>query len=459
MPGTLAADQPLTFADARQRFASGGDAPTGYLDRCLTTIAEREPVVRAWAATRFEQARTEAAAADLRWKRGEPLSAIDGMPIGIKDLISTSDLPTSLGIGGYTGPIGDDSATILALRSAGAIILGKVTTTELGGGTPSVTTNPHDPARTPGGSSSGSAAAVAAGMIPVALGTQVGGSILRPAGFCGNVAIKPTLGAFHRTERLGLSHACIGVHANSLDDLWATCVEMGGRCGGDPGYPGFHGSLPVPTSFKPRALALLEGPGWDGTQPAIRAIFEAFLDRVRAEGVTLARPEDDARLRAFHELLPRAFWMVGVIVTWENRTLLSNLMRRIPDKLAAATVAQYEYGLQLTIDDYREALLLRDLLRRRQAELAGLCDALVSLTTPEVAPLIDDPDRAPGAMATGNPVFNVVPSLLGAPGLTLPLLEHAGMPLGVQLVGQWHCDRQIVAHGNWLMERFGRAAI
>jgi len=102
---------------------------------------------------------------------------------------------------------------------------------------------------------------------------------------------------------------------------------------------------------------------------------------------------------------------------------------------------------------------LRDLLRRRQAELAGLCDALVSLTAPEIAPLIDDPDRAAGAMATGNPVFNVVPSLLGAPGLTLPLLEHAGMPLGVQLVGQWHCDGQIVAHGNWLMERFGRATI
>jgi Asp-tRNA(Asn)/Glu-tRNA(Gln) amidotransferase A subunit family amidase len=153
----------LTFSDMCERFASGADSPSAYLARCLATIEAREPVVRAWTATRFDRACVEAAASDRRWAEAKPLSSIDGMPIGIKDLISTGDLPTALGIKGYAGKIGDDSATIQALRAAGAIIMGKVTTTELGGGTPSLTTNPFDPARTPGGSSCGSAAAVAAG--------------------------------------------------------------------------------------------------------------------------------------------------------------------------------------------------------------------------------------------------------------------------------------------------------
>jgi len=448
-----AVDTRLVFSTARENFAVAADTPSAYLARCLATIEAREPVVRAWAATRFDRAREEAVASDRRWAEGAPLSAIDGMPIGIKDLISTNDLPTTLGIAGYAGKVGDDSATIQALRAAGAIILGKLVTTELGGGTPSVTTNPFDPARTPGGSSSGSAAAVAAGMVPVALGTQVGGSILRPAAFCGNVALKPTLGAFHRGERLGLSHACIGVHANSLDDLWTTCVEMGQRCGGDPGYPGLYGALPTPSAARPRVLAVMEGPGWEMTDADAKAAFQGFLDGIEAEGVTLVRPGDDPRLDAFHDILPDMLRAVGAIVTWENRSLLKTLMGSIGDKLSAETRRQHDYGLTLTLDDYRRGLDLREELRRRQARLASLCDGLISLSAPGIAPLIDDPDRAPGQMATGNPIYNIVPSLLGAPGLTLPLLDLRGMPLGVQIVGQWHTDAQLVAHGRWLMAR------
>jgi Asp-tRNA(Asn)/Glu-tRNA(Gln) amidotransferase A subunit family amidase len=442
----------LTFSDMCERFASGADSPSAYLARCLATIEAREPVVRAWAATRFDRACVEAAASDRRWAEGKPLSSIDGMPIGIKDLISTGDLPTALGIKGYAGKTGDDSATIQALKAAGAIIMGKVTTTELGGGTPSVTTNPFDPARTPGGSSCGSAAAVAAGMIPVALGTQVGGSILRPAAFCGNIALKPTLGAFHRGERLGLSHACIGVHANSIDDLWATSVEMGMRCGGDPGYPGLYGALPAPLAAKPRALAVMEGPGWDLTGAGARAAFSGLLARLESAGVTVVRSGDDARLDDFHRILPDTMRAVGVIVTWENRALLNTLTASIGEKLSVETRRQYEYGLTLAIDDYRRALDLREELRRRQVRLAGLCDGLLSLSAPGIAPLIDDPNRAPGEMATGNPVYNVVPSLLGAPALTMPLLRLEGMPLGVQLVGQWHADAQIVANGRWMIQ-------
>jgi len=189
----------LTFHDATARFREGADTPRAYLERCLETIAEREPVVKAFAALSEASARAAADASAARWKGGRPLSAIDGMPVGIKDLLETKDMPTGMGCGAYRDNFPKrDNAAVWALRQAGAVIVGKTVTAELGGAEPGPTRNPFDAARTPGGSSSGSAAAVGARMLPAAIGTQVGGSIIRPAGFCGNVALKPTQGAVNR---------------------------------------------------------------------------------------------------------------------------------------------------------------------------------------------------------------------------------------------------------------------
>jgi Asp-tRNA(Asn)/Glu-tRNA(Gln) amidotransferase A subunit family amidase len=171
----------LTFHDAERRFAEGSDTPRAYLERCLETIAAREPVVRAFAALNEAGAREAAEASAARWRANRPLSPIDGMPVGIKDLLETRDMPTEMGCAAYRGNFPKrDNAAVWALRQAGAVILGKTVTAELGGSHPGPTTNPFDPTRTPGGSSSGSAAAVAAGMVPAAIGTQVGGSIIRP---------------------------------------------------------------------------------------------------------------------------------------------------------------------------------------------------------------------------------------------------------------------------------------
>jgi len=173
---------PLTFFDAMPRFRDGGDTPRAYLERCLEVIADREPVVKAWVVLNLPGARAVADASTERYRRGHPISPIDGMPVGIKDLIETKDLPTGHGCAAFAGnETRRDSAIVRALRDAGAAILGKTVTTEMGGAFPGPTTNPFDPERTPGGSSSGSAAVIAARMVPVAIGTQVGACSSRRA--------------------------------------------------------------------------------------------------------------------------------------------------------------------------------------------------------------------------------------------------------------------------------------
>ena len=218
----------------------------------MATVEAREPAVQAFANLNEKTAWAAAEASTKRWKEGCPLSAIDGMPVGIKDLLETKDMPTQMGCKAFEGNFPkNDNAAVLALRQAGAIIFGKTVTAELGGNHPGPTTNPFDHARTPGGSSSGSAAAVASGMMPAAIGTQVGGSIIRPAAYCGNFALKPSQGGINRGERQTTSMSTHGVHAASIEDMWLVAIEIASRVGGDPGYPGLIG--PMKTVFDPNA--------------------------------------------------------------------------------------------------------------------------------------------------------------------------------------------------------------
>ena len=218
---------PLQFHTHVAAFEAGSDTPRAFLERCLETIAAREKVVQAWVALNESGARAQADASTERWRNGRPLSQIDGMPIGIKDLLETKDMPTQLGCAAFSGNFPKrDNAAVWALREAGAVILGKTVTSELGGAHPGPTTNPFDPAHTPGGSSSGSAAAVGACMVPAAIGTQVGGSIIRPASYCGNYALKPSQGAINRGERQATSMSTHGPHAGCLEDMWAVAIEI-----------------------------------------------------------------------------------------------------------------------------------------------------------------------------------------------------------------------------------------
>ncbi|MDP6391038.1 MAG: amidase, partial [Alphaproteobacteria bacterium] len=261
--------QALTFHDAVPSFRDGGDTPRKYLERCLETIADREPVVKALVTINEEGAREAADASTKRWKDGKLLSPIDGLPIGIKDLLETKDMPTEMGCEAYRGNFPKrDNAAVWALREAGVVVLAKTVTAELGGSHPGPTTNPFDPSRTPGGSSSGSAAAVAAGMVPAAIGSQVGGSIIRPAAFCGNVALKPSQGGINRGERQATSMSTHGPHARCIEDMWQVAIEIAMRAGGDRGYPGLFGPPTPPPARKPERLIVLEGDGWAGLDEA-----------------------------------------------------------------------------------------------------------------------------------------------------------------------------------------------
>src|SRR5207247_3648333 len=208
-----------------------------------------------------------------------------------------------------------------ALREAGAIILGKSTTTEFAASeTFARTSNPHDPTRTPGGSSSGSAAAVGAGFVPAGLGTQVVGSILRPASFCGCVGFKPTVGGINRGGSYDyFSQSCTGVLAASLEDAWLVAVNIATRAGGDPGYPGLQGPPEPPPAQRPRALAVLQTSGWEEAAPAARAAFEAAAARLAAAGIALADRHADPIIEEVEGAIADSAQLTRTINAWEGR--------------------------------------------------------------------------------------------------------------------------------------------
>ncbi|MCX8132372.1 MAG: amidase [Roseococcus sp.] len=441
----------LTWHDALPRFAEGADTPRAYLERCLGEMAAREEAIRAFVCFDADLAREAAEESTARWKAGAPLSPLDGMPIGIKDLIETRDFPTQMGCAAYAGHFPRrDSALVQALKQAGAIILGKTVTTELGQSEPGPTVNPFDPARTPGGSSSGSAAAVAAGFCPAAIGTQVGGSIIRPASYCGNIALKPTQGAIHRGERQGSSQSTAGVHANSHEDMWLVAIEIARRAGGDPGALGLMGPLAPPRPARPERLGVFRTEGWALLRPAEQQAFEALLDALRGLGVEIV--EADPFLASFEALCARGKAVTNAIVSFENRWWMLELERNHPEALSARAKARLRASEALSVEDVRAALAEREAMRAAMARLAPLVDALIAPASPGIAPLWDPaaPGAAENPRPTGDIACNAATSALGVPCVTLPVMAVEGMPFAAQVIAQPHQDARATAIARWL---------
>ena len=444
----------LTFHDAAIEFRNGSDTPRDYLERCLATIDEREPTVKAFAHLNKDIARAAADASTKRWAAGKPLSPIDGMPIGIKDLLETKDMPTEMNCEALTGNFPKrDNAAVWALREAGSVIFGKTVTAELGGAHPGPTTNPFDAARTPGGSSSGSAAAVAAGMMPAAIGTQVGGSIIRPAAFCGNVALKPTQGAIHRGERLATSMSTHGPHANCIEDMWQVAIEIAKRTGGDRGCLGLAGPSVTPVPIKPQRLIVLQSEGWASLDEASKTAFEMLLEASQASGIEVLRRCTNPYAEMIEEAVANASQICAAITGWENRWYQRNIVNEFGGGISARGMQTLERAEAMSPADYQRALLGREQAQACHTRIAAHGDAMISLACPGPAPLWAG-DKAGQPLAprpTGDAIFNYASSMLFAPAVTMPLMSIGGMPVGVQLIGQQHEDARITSYARWML--------
>jgi Asp-tRNA(Asn)/Glu-tRNA(Gln) amidotransferase A subunit family amidase len=411
-------------------------------------LDEFEPSLQAFVHLARDKAVETARASDERWRSGSPLSPIDGMVIGVKDIIETEDMPTAQGAPAWAGfRTGRDSASVQALRAAGAIILGKTTTTEYASTEAlAPTRNPHDPERTPGGSSSGSAAAVGAGILPAALGTQVVGSTLRPASFCGCVGFKPSVGALNRSGSYDhLSQSCHAVLAATPGDAWVVASAIAKRVGGDPGYPGLIGPEMPPVARWPKRLAALRLAGWESASAGARAAFEHTLETLRDQGTDVTEAAADPDLAALELALRDAVPLTFQIFEWEllwplgtyakgGEGFLSDPMRK---RLASAE--------RMSLDDYRVALERRAQVRARYRWACSRYDAVVALAATGAAPK--------GLSWTGDPVMNVPASLLGVPAISLPVLSDEGLPLGLQVMGQTDGDADLLAVAEALWAR------
>jgi len=397
---------------------------------CIERIAAREPVVKAWVKFNPELALAQAHALDREPRRG-PLY---GAPIGVKDVINTFDMPTEMGSPIYRGyrPTAD-AACVALLRRAGAVILGKTATCDFAGMAPAATTNPHNPAHTPGGSSSGSAAAVADVMVPAALGTQTGGSVLRPSSFCGVFGYKPTYNTFNKA---GLKPAAesidtIGWIARSIEDiaLLTAVLRM------DEPQP------PRSMSAAPR-IGLCRTELWDAAQPETKSAIEnavAALSKAGAVVRDVDLPGEFAGLPALARGTINHFERAACMAfEWDNhRAALSPQMRRY-----------IENGLKTSRADYVAAWRRVEQCR---ALLPTVFDGIDVLLTPCV------PGEAPkGLASTGDPSMQAMWTALHTPTMTLP--THHGpnnLPVGIQLVAQRYDDDRLFACALWIWDRIG----
>jgi Asp-tRNA(Asn)/Glu-tRNA(Gln) amidotransferase A subunit family amidase len=432
---------------------AGRTTPRAYLDETLKRIAELDPIIGAFVTVNKDGATTAADASTARWREGKPLSPIDGMPVAIKDIIETADMPTGQGSPMWEGQQSRrDSASVHALREAGAIILGKTTTTEFAATHPwHKTQNPHDGKRTPGGSSSGTCAAVGAGMVPAGLGTQVVGSILRPSSFCGAVGFKPSVGAINRSgSHDHFSQSCQGAIGATLADTWAVLRAIADRTGGDPGFVGLTGDVNFGRRAKPARLGVLETGGWGATSEGARKAFAAALDKLAKAGVELKGRADDADIENVEKIIADAQPLTLAINAWEGRWPLNTYADLDAGKLSQGARDRLKIAEATTQKQYADLLARRTAAREAYAIASNKYDAFITLGACGAAPV--------GLGSTGNTAMNVAASLLGCPALTLPLLADEGLPLGLQLLGVTDRDAALFDVANWVArDAFGRA--
>ena len=407
-----------------------------YLER----IAETEDTVQAWAHLDPEHALKQAREADLARQEGKALGPLHGIPVGVKDIFDTKDMATEDGTVLHAGRTpAEDATAVSRLRQAGAVIMGKTVTTELAVFSPGKTRNPHDPERTPGGSSSGSAAAVAAHMVPLAIGSQTNGSVIRPAAFCGVYGFKPSHGLISRHRVLQLSRQLdhVGVFARSIEDAALLAQALMGFDEHDPDTaPRARPTLVETAAEEPPVtpnIAFVKSPLWDHASDDTK---EAFAELVEHLG-------DDADEAELPEIFEGAVEWHRIIMEADLARYLAPEYERGKDRLSAILRQMIERGQGILAVDYNHAV---DQIAILNAALGGLFERYDALLTPAA------PGEAPkGLDSTGNPIFCTIWTLCGLPAITLPILKGAaGMPMGAQLVAPKGDDGRLLRTARWL---------
>jgi Asp-tRNA(Asn)/Glu-tRNA(Gln) amidotransferase A subunit family amidase len=431
----------LSAAQAAALIRDGIISSVQLVESCLARIREIDPVIQAWAYLDPDYALAQARSADERRLTGQPVGALHGLPVAIKDIFDTADFPTEYGSAIYAGHTPSRDATVVALlRAAGAVILGKTVTTELAYFSPGKTRNPQNFEHTPGGSSSGSAAAVAAEMVPLAIGSQTNGSTIRPAAYCGIVGFKPTHGLISRYRSLALSRTLdhVGLFARSIADI-ALLAEQVVRY--DENDPDTESRAPIPFSQiaaeeppLPPMFAFIKTPLWQRADEDTQAGFAEIIEQLGSQVEEV-------------ELFPsaeQAWEWHRTITSAEMAANLERIWEKSGDKISEQLRSQLEAGRKVLAVDYQRALRQITPMQESFVELfEQRYDAILTPAAPSAAPK--------GISSTGDPGFCTLWTLCGMPCVSLPLLQSSDtLPIGVQLVGARNSDAKLLRTARWL---------
>jgi len=438
----------LGAVEQRVRLASGALRAVELAEACLEQIGRREPEVGAWAYLDGDHVMRQAKALDEHRAKGRPVGPLHGLPVGLKDVIDTVGMPSENGTPLDAGrKPAHDAYVVKRLKQAGAIIMGKTVTTELMLRHPGKTRNPHNPAHTPGGSSSGSAAAVACGMIPLAIGTQTLGSVIRPASYCGIVGFKPSFGAIPRSGVLSQAPSLdtLGVFAANVADAALLADNLYGDDEGDAATtlapaPRLLGTASSSPPVKP-AFAFVRQPAWETADPEMQAGFAELTE-------ALGEDCDEVDLPGH---FGEAMKLCELVQMTELAKSYHHYARRGRDQLSPVMQQTIDEGGRVLAHDY---LVARDWPRLLNDALEAVFDRYDAILTPAA------PGPAPeGLEWTGSAAFNGIWTFCGTPAVTLPLLQaDSGLPMGVQLVGRCGDDGRLLRTAQWLAQFLSQSA-
>jgi Asp-tRNA(Asn)/Glu-tRNA(Gln) amidotransferase A subunit family amidase len=424
----------LSLVEAAEGIKNRRFTSEAYTEALLARIASLDGKIRAWVWLKPEAAIKAARLSDRHLDSGAASGPLQGVPIGVKDIFATAGVPTEMGSPAFAGHIPDRSANVVErIETRGGFVMGKTVTTECAFLSPGKTRNPWNPLHTPGGSSSGSAAAVAAGFVPAALGTQTNGSVIRPAAFCGIVGFKPTQGLIPIAGALTFSH--------TLDQpgIFTRCVEDAAFLATFLADDGAQLSPSIPASPPPR-LAAVKTPFWEQAEDHAKQNFRENIEAIRKGGARVEEIE-------LPEIFSHAHRAIRTIMAVESALNLEELHRKQAPLLSSTLKGFIAEGTAAGAVVYLQALKMRLVLQDELDRFLTKYDAII---TPSAT------GEAPATLEqTGNPGFCSIWSLCGVPAITIPVgFGPFGLPLGLQIVGPRGKDGRTLSSAHWCERLF-----